>query len=153
MSFEIGVISDTHGLLRDEAVNELSGVDAIIHAGDIGKIDIIDQLNLIAPVYAIRGNIDTDNWAKNYPDERMFEFAGYQFFVIHNIKTLSVDTLEGKPDVIICGHSHKPLIDHQDGRLILNPGSAGPRRFKLPICLAKLRIDQGKLTPSIIDLV
>ena len=153
MSFEIGVISDTHGLLRVEAINHLKGVDAIIHAGDIGDSGIIDQLNDIAPFYAIKGNVDQGAWAKAYPDELRIELAGNQFYVIHNIKTLTEEVLVSCPDVIICGHSHKPRIDTQEGILVINPGSAGPRRFKLPICLAKISITEGKLSPCIIDLV
>ncbi len=151
--FEIGVISDTHGLLRPEAIDQLRDVDAIVHAGDIGGEDIIPRLGEIAPVHAIKGNIDQEHWANVYPDELNINLAGYEFYVIHNIKQIQETVYDRRPNMIICGHSHKPRVDTVEGVTVLNPGSAGPRRFRLPICLAKITIDQTSLTPRIIDLI
>lgn len=150
---EIGIISDTHGLLREEAIAALSGVDAIIHAGDIGQLEVINTLQNIAPVHVIRGNIDIADWANDFPDELSVEIAQYHFHIIHNIKQLDIENLEDKFDIVISGHSHQPNIAYKQGRLFINPGSAGPRRFRLPICLARLSIINGELSPRIIELV
>ena len=147
----IGVISDTHGLLRPEAVAALRGSDAILHAGDIGAPEILQQLEKIAPVYAIRGNIDVEPWAKTIPVTRTVELASQKFFLIHNRAELK------KPPqgvtAIIFGHSHQSAIENTGDILYFNPGSAGPRRFSLPISLGKIRIENGKLTPQLIPLL
>lgn len=153
MLAEIGVISDTHGLLRDEAIAALTNVDAIIHAGDIGAPEVIGRLGDIAPVYAIRGNVDKAAWAKDYPDELVIEIAKRRFRIIHDIKTLDCGVACNGVDVIVCGHSHKPRIDYDNGVLILNPGSAGHRRFRLPVCLATITIQDDSLTPRIVELI
>ena len=137
--FRIGIISDTHGLLRPEAERALTGVEHIIHAGDIGRPEIIDALRRIAPVTAIRGNVDNGEWAREYPDTNLVRLAGKSIYVLHDVKTLRADRGAGM-DVIVSGHSHVPKIDTVGGVLYLNPGSAGPRRFKLPITLATLEI-------------
>jgi len=134
----IGVISDTHGLLRPEAEQQLAGVDRIIHAGDIGRLEIIDRLGLIAPVTAIRGNVDKAPWAKVFRDTETLRLGGRAIHVLHDLHDLQCDPASRGISVVISGHSHKPLIETRSGVLYLNPGSAGPRRFNLPITLATL---------------
>lgn len=151
MSFRIGIISDTHGLLRPEAERGLTGVDHIIHAGDIGRPEIVDALRRIAPVTAIRGNVDSGEWARDYPDTNRVRLAGKSIYVLHDLKTLKADPGAGI-DVIVSGHSHVPKIDRVGGVLYLNPGSAGPRRFKLPITLATLEVTRAGVRPEIHDL-
>jgi uncharacterized protein len=151
MMFRIGIISDTHGLLRPEAERSLTGVDHIIHAGDIGRPEIVDALRRIAPVTAIRGNVDNGEWAREYPDTKLVRLAGKSIYVLHDLKTLQADARAGI-DVIVSGHSHVPKIDTVGGILYLNPGSAGRRRFKLPITLATLEITPGGMLPNIHDL-
>ncbi|MBR0752123.1 metallophosphoesterase family protein [Bradyrhizobium jicamae] len=148
MMFRIGIISDTHGMLRPEAERGLTGVDHIIHAGDIGRPEIVDALRQIAPVTAIRGNVDNGEWAREYADTSLVRLAGKSIYVLHDLKTLQVDPRAGI-DVIVSGHSHVPKIDTVDGVLYLNPGSAGPRRFQLPITLATLEITPGGMRPEI----
>jgi uncharacterized protein len=149
---KIGIISDTHGLLRPEAERHLAGVDHIIHAGDIGRPDIIVALRLIAPVTAIRGNVDTGEWAGDYADNERVRLGGRSIYVLHDLKTLCIDPVAQGVDVIVSGHSHKSAIEQVEGVLYLNPGSAGPRRFKLPITLATLEIGPSGLRPLIHDL-
>jgi uncharacterized protein len=146
--FRIGVISDTHGLLRPEAERRLAGVDHIIHAGDIGRPEILDALRRIAPVTAIRGNVDGGQWASEYADTKLVRLAGKSVYVLHDLKTLHIDSRAGI-DVIVSGHSHVPKIQRIDCILYLNPGSAGPRRFKLPITLATLEVTPDGLRPEI----
>lgn len=148
MMFRIGIISDTHGLLRTEAERGLTGVDHIIHAGDIGRPEIVDVLRRIAPVTAIRGNVDSGDWARDYPDTNLVRLAGKSIYVLHDLKTLKADLGHGI-DVIVSGHSHVPKIDMVGGVLYLNPGSAGPRRFKLPITLATLELTPDGMRPEI----
>ncbi len=145
---KIGVISDTHGLLRPEALNRLAEVDHIIHAGDIGALEVIERLRILAPVTAIRGNNDTDGWAKDYPEEAVLELQSRTILILHDLKTL----LERRYDVIVSGHSHKPNIETKGGVLYLNPGSAGPRRFKLPISVAILELGT-KISAKIYEIV
>lgn len=151
MMFRIGIISDTHGLLRPEAERGLTGVDHIIHAGDIGRPEIVDALRRIAPVTAIRGNVDSGEWARDYPDTNLVRLAGKSIYVLHDLKTLKAERGAGI-DVIVSGHSHVPKIDTVGRVLYLNPGSAGPRRFKLPITLATLEITPDGMRPEIHDL-
>jgi len=151
MMFRIGIISDTHGLLRPEAERGLAGVDHIIHAGDIGRPELVDALRGIAPVTAIRGNVDSGEWARDYPDTKLVRLAGKSIYVLHDLKTLQVDPFAGI-DVIISGHSHVPKIDTVGGIIYLNPGSAGPRRFKLPITFATLELTPDGMRPEIHDL-
>ena len=146
--YRIGIISDTHGLLRPEAERALTGVEHIIHAGDIGRPEIIDALRRIAPVTAIRGNVDNGEWAREYPDTNLVRLAGKSIYVLHDLKTLQVDPAAGI-DVIISGHSHVPKIDTVGGVLYLKPGSAGPRRFKLPITVATLEVVPEGMRPAI----
>ena len=148
----IGIISDTHGLLRPQALAELQGVDMIIHGGDIGGLEILKKLGQIAPVTVVRGNNDWDSWASVIPETQTVEVSGFRLFVIHNLKELAIDPHEAGLNVVIAGHSHKPLLAWRDGILFLNPGSAGPIRFKLPIALARLTIENNQLLPEIIEL-
>ena len=151
-SFRIGVISDTHGLLRPEAMLLLAGVDHIIHGGDIGNPDIVPVLRRIAPVTAIRGNVDTDEWAAEFADTELVNLEGRSIHVLHDLKTLRIDPAARGIDVVISGHSHVPKLQTTDQVLYLNPGSAGRRRFKLPITLATIDFGSGGLRPVIHDL-
>jgi len=152
MTFTIGIISDTHGLLRPEAERVLAHVDHIIHGGDIGDPEIITALRRIAPVTAIRGNVDTGEWATEFAETEFVRLAGRLFYVLHDLNTLQVDPVAEGIDVIVSGHTHVPQINTVDGLLYLNPGSAGRRRFKLPITLARLEIAPDGLKPIIHDL-
>ena len=148
----IGVISDTHKLLRPEAKAQLRNCDLIIHAGDIGSSEVISELEDIAPVRAIRGNIDKDAWAEAYPDEDVIEIEGRSIYVLHNLRELALDPCAAGFDVVISGHSHRPSIERKEGVLYLNPGSAGPRRFKLPIALARLTIKGDEIRATIEEI-
>lgn len=148
----IGVISDTHGLLRPEAVERLAGVQHIIHAGDIGRPEVISELGKIAPVTAVRGNIDRDEWAAGYPQTEFVKLAGRLIYVLHNLAELDLDPTAAGIDVVVSGHSHRPKIETVDGVIYLNPGSAGPRRFSLPIALATLDLSGDAIRPSILSL-
>ena len=151
IAYKIGVISDTHGLLRPEAEKYLQGNDVIIHAGDIGKFEIIKKLRKIATIYAIRGNVDNEKWANEFPDTLELEILNKKIFIIHNIKEVNASN-EKKYDIIISGHSHKPLIKKKNGILYLNPGSAGKRRFRLPVSIAQINIIEGNISAEIIEL-
>ncbi len=148
----VGIISDTHGLLRPEAVAALRGCELIIHAGDIGDPKILGELEKIGPVRAIRGNIDVQPWAREVPDTDVVEAGGLSIYVLHNLKGLDLNPRTAGFAAVISGHSHKPLIEMRDGILHFNPGSAGPRRFSLPITIGRLRVRKGKLEPEVIDL-
>lgn len=136
----IGLISDTHGLLREEAKSALSGSDIILHAGDVGSPDVLEELRVIARVIAVRGNVDRGEWADELPMAVLVEVAGIKIFLIHDIKQMEIDPVAAGVQVIIYGHSHKPGEKEESGILYLNPGSAGKRRFKLPIGLAVIEI-------------
>lgn len=146
----LGVISDTHGLLRPEAKSALTGCDAIIHAGDVGKPQVLEELQTIAPVTAIRGNVDT--WATDMPDTEVLILDGKTFFILHDLNALELDPAAAGFDAVISGHSHKPAIRRSEGVLYLNPGSAGPRRFKLPIALAIVSVSLEALDARILEL-
>jgi len=148
----IGLISDTHGLLRPEAVAALQGCAQIIHAGDIGKPQVLDGLRAIAPLEAIRGNIDTADWAQVLPERLDLRIGGLTLHVLHDLKQLDIDPLAAGVDVVIAGHSHKPKVERRDGVLYINPGSAGPRRFSLPISLALLELNDGDAQAELISL-
>jgi len=148
----IGVISDTHGLLRPEVITILCGVDYIIHAGDIGDPQVIEQLKTIAAVHAIKGNIDREMWANKFDDKAQIEIAGHKVFVIHNRDDLAFDPSCKGFNIVVSGHSHKPSIETINGVLYLNPGSAGPRRFTLPIALATLKVTGNTLEPTIHEI-
>lgn len=148
----IGLIADTHGLLRDEALAALRGCDRILHAGDIGDPRILDALAAIAPVDAVRGNNDTAPWAAALPDVLRVEACGIAIHLLHDIKTLATWPPTGRVDVIVAGHSHRPRIERRDGVLHVNPGSAGRRRFSLPVSVGILHLDAGGPTASIVEL-
>src|SRR6202167_5655146 len=152
MTFKIGIISDTHGLLRPEAERCLAGVDRIVHGGDIGRPEIIDALRRIAPVTAIRGNVDIEDWAVGYPETEVVRLAGKAVYVLHDLKTLQIDAIARGIDVVVSGHCHMPKIETADGVLYLNPGSAGRRRFGLPITLTTIDMTPDNLRPEIHDL-
>jgi putative phosphoesterase len=151
-SARVGLIADTHGLLRPEAVAFLTGCDHIVHAGDIGDRLILDVLGAIAPVTAIRGNVDTDSWAKRLPEATQVTVAGVTIYVLHDLKTLDLDPARAGIRAVVSGHSHTPVITERNGVHYVNPGSAGPRRFRLPITAGELRIDRGAVTARICDL-
>ena len=148
----IGVISDTHGLLRPEALEALRRSEAIIHAGDVGREEILRELERMAPVTVVRGNIDTSSWASKLPASNILEIAGTSIYVLHNVDELDLDPAAAGFSAVIFGHSHRPLIENRKGVLFFNPGSAGPRRFNLPISLGRLFVENGKLTPELIEL-
>ena len=148
----IGLISDTHGLVRPQALYALKGVELIIHAGDIGAPEVMDALKLIAPVVAIKGNNDREGWAKSLPDTRLVQIRSTRIYVIHNVKELDCDPIARGIQVVISGHSHKPSVVKRDGVLYVNPGSAGPRRFKLPISVARLFVRADTTAAEIIEL-
>ncbi len=148
----IGVISDTHGLLRPEAIAALQGCERIIHAGDIGTAEVLDGLRRLAPLDAIRGNVDSGDWAAAIPETLDLQIGGLRVYVTHDIKTMGFDPAAERVDVVIAGHSHQPKIEQADGVLYLNPGSAGRRRFKLPISLALLDIEDGQPRAQLVTL-
>lgn len=141
----IGVISDTHGLLRPQAVAALARVEHILHAGDIGDLTILDELREIAPVTAIRGNVDTDQIFQELPEAEAVELGGKLFYLIHDVKHLDLNPRAGGFAAVISGHSHKPAIEWNKGVLYFNPGSAGPRRFSLPVSIGFVTLQGGKL--------
>ena len=148
----IGVISDTHGLLRWEAEAALAKVDHIIHAGDIGTPEIIERLQRIAPVTVVRGNNDKGPWAEPLPATAIVEICGRRLYILHDIAKLDIDPVADQFAAVIAGHSHKPGVAEKGGVLFVNPGSAGPRRFSLPIAVAKLFIDKGAVRAEICNL-
>ena len=149
----IGVISDTHGLLRPEAVEALRGVDWLVHAGDVGKEAILAQLAAFAPVVAVRGNVDRGEWAQRLPLTETLQIGGTLLYVIHDVKELDLNPKTASLRVVISGHSHQASIREVNGVLYLNPGSAGPRRFKLPLSVARLEIDRaGEVVARLIEL-
>jgi uncharacterized protein len=149
---EFGVISDTHGLLRPEAVEALEGVDMIIHAGDIRNPEVLEALRVIAPVVAVRGNNDTDDWALTLPETEVVEVGCVALYVLHDVHALDLDPAAAGFDAVISGHSHQPAMARRHGVLFVNPGSAGPRRFKLPVSLARLSIRGETLDARLINL-
>jgi putative phosphoesterase len=148
----VGVISDTHGLLRPSALGALRGCDPIIHAGDVGDPGIIAALEEIAPLFVVRGNVDRADWARRLPPNVSVEIDGRLIYVLHDIAELDFDPAAAGFHAVIYGHSHRPSAERKSGVLYLNPGSAGPRRFDLPVTLAHLTLAQGVLTPEIIDI-
>ena len=148
----IGIISDTHGFLRPEAIKRLAGVDHIIHAGDIGAPEVIKGLQRIAPTTAIKGNIDAGEWANDYPNTELVVLGGRTLYVLHNLNEIKLDPAASGFDVIISGHSHRPKMETKNGVLYINPGSAGPRRFKLPIAVATLAFSDRVLLPQILEI-
>ncbi len=149
----VGVISDTHGLVRPEAVAALAGSELIIHAGDVGGPEVLEELGRVAPVVAVRGNNDRGAWADALAEFEAVEVGGAFVYVLHDLKELDIAPAAAGFRVVVSGHSHKPLVEERRGVLYLNPGSAGPRRFKLPVTAARLRLSGGDPSAEIINLL
>ncbi len=149
----IGLISDTHGLLRPEALRALEGSDLIIHAGDVGNPEILETLKTIAPVFAVRGNVDTDPWALALPESEVIEMDPATIYVLHDVHALDLDPVAAGFHVIVSGHSHKPSCTEHGGILFINPGSAGPRRFDLLVTIARLDMSRKPWNVDFIDLL
>jgi uncharacterized protein len=149
----IGIISDTHGLLRPEAVHALAGVKLIIHAGDVGNPEILAQLKQIAPVFAVRGNVDTGAWAQELPLTTVVEADGANFYVLHNLRELDLRADVAKFNFVVSGHTHQVQQVEKDGVIFLNPGSAGPHRFNLPVTLAILELSKKPWKAKILTLL
>jgi uncharacterized protein len=152
MMQHIGVISDTHGLLRPQAVAALRGCPVIIHAGDVGQPEILDELRRIAPVFAVRGNVDFGPWAMKLPETETVEVGDCRLYVLHDLNALDCDPKAAGFRAVITGHSHQPKIETKDGVLYFNPGSAGPRRFNLPVSVGRLILSGADLQAEIIKL-
>ena len=148
----IGVISDTHGLLRPEALDALRGAEQIIHAGDVGSPEILKKLVTIAPVTAVRGNVDKDAWAQELPETQVLETGGISIYVLHDLTKLDVKPEAAGFRVVINGHSHIPKQEVRNGVLYFNPGSAGPRRFKMPVSVGRLSIDGAQVSGEVVKL-
>lgn len=148
----IGVISDTHGLLRPEVVEALRGSRLIVHAGDVGNPEILPQLREIAPVIAVRGNVDRGPWAEVLPPTEVVDLDPVFLYVLHDLHELDLDPAAAGMRVVITGHSHQPKLEERGGVLYLNPGSAGPRRFKLPVTVARLWVHEGEVEAEIVEL-
>ena len=148
----VGVISDTHGLLRPEAVAALTGVERIIHAGDIGERAVLDALGRLAPVCAVRGINDRGGWARGIPETEVVEIGGVMLYVLHDLHELDLDPRAAGFAAVIAGHSHQPRQEQRDGVLYFNPGSAGPRRFRLPVSIGRLTVERGRVTGTLTTL-
>jgi uncharacterized protein len=148
----IGLISDTHGLLRPEAVSFLRGCDHIVHAGDIGDAEVLDQLSALAPLTAVRGNNDRGPWADRLAQTELVQVGGLLIYALHDIAELDIEATAAGVQVVVSGHSHKPLVLRRDGVLYVNPGSAGPRRFKLPISIGELLVDGALVSARLAEL-
>jgi len=149
----IGVISDTHGLLRPEAIQALRGSDHIIHAGDVGDPTILERLGELAPLTAVRGNVDVEAWARKIPESNVLEIQGCTIYVLHDLGALDLNPESAGFQAVIYGHSHMPRQEFKKGVLYFNPGSAGPRRFHLPISVGKVFVERTKLRAEILELV
>ena len=149
---KIGVVSDTHGLLRPEVVTALNGVDLILHLGDVGKISILDELSKIAPVTAIRGNIDREGRCAKLPETEVVLIEGHYVYMLHDLKTLHLNPEAAKFSAVLSGHTHVPNHITKKGVLYFNPGSCGPRRFELPVTIGFLTVTNSKLEPQIVYL-
>jgi putative phosphoesterase len=148
----VGVIADTHGLVRPEALAALRGVDRILHAGDIGGPEVLRALEAVAPVTAVRGNNDRGPWAETIAETEAVEVAGAWLYVLHDVKTLDLDPRAAGFAAVVSGHSHRPGRAERDGVLFFNPGSAGPRRFRLPVSVGRLTVDGGRIASALVEL-
>jgi len=148
----VGVISDTHGLLRPQAVSALQGSDLILHAGDVGDPLVLEHLRALAPTIAVRGNVDTGGWAKRLPVTKTVSAGDLRLYVLHDVSQLTLDVKKAEVAAVISGHSHRPTAAMVDGVLYLNPGSAGPRRFSLPVAVARLKISGQRISHEIVEL-
>ena len=151
-SRRIGVVSDTHGLLRPEALRRLRGVDRIVHAGDVGGPEVLRALEALAPLTVVRGNNDRGAWARALPETAVLEVGPVRLYVLHDVKTLAVDPKATAMDAVIAGHSHRPSLGTEDGVLYMNPGSIGPRRFTLPIAMGFLTIRGARVRGELVSL-
>jgi putative phosphoesterase len=149
---QIGLISDTHGLLRQEAIDALRGSELIIHAGDVGEPEILDALRALAPVVAVRGNVDKADWAQVLPETAVAQAGGAMIYVLHDLNALDLNPLAAGFQVVVSGHSHKPGSHKRDGVLYVNPGSAGPRRFQLPVTVARLNLERTPYEVEFVEL-
>jgi len=148
----IGLISDTHGLLRPQAIEALRGSELILHAGDVGKQEILEGLRELAPVVAVRGNVDTSDWARSLPETAVAEAGGVLLYVLHDLNTLDLNPAAAGFHVVVSGHSHQPRKFERDGVLYVNPGSAGPRRFQLPVTVARLTLQRTPFAVEFMEL-
>jgi uncharacterized protein len=148
----IGVISDTHGLLRPEAVEALRGVDLILHAGDVGSSEVLETLKGIAPVVAVRGNNDKGEWAEELPQWEVAEVGSISVYMIHDLKEIDLSPAAAGFQVVVSGHSHKSSVEERTGVLYVNPGSAGPRRFSLPVTIARLKVSGEAVSAEVVEL-
>lgn len=148
----VGVISDTHGLLRPSALDALEGCERIVHAGDVGEESILRQLAEVARVEAVRGNVDIEPWANRLPETLVVEVGEAALYVLHDLAMLDLDPVAASIQAVIYGHSHKPDVDHRDGVMFLNPGSAGPRRFHLPVSVAILTVRGREVDAEIVEI-
>jgi len=148
----IGIISDTHGLLRPEAINALRGSERIIHAGDVGAPEILQQLSAIGPVTAVRGNVDKGAWSRKLPGTQVLELGSISIYILHDLAQLDLKPRAAGFSVVVSGHSHVPKQETRDGVLYFNPGSAGPRRFKLPVSVGRLVVEHGGVWGEILQL-
>lgn len=151
-AFSVGLISDTHGLLRPQALDALRGSRYIVHAGDVGDPAILAALGRVAPVTAVRGNNDTAPWARKLRETAVLEAGHARIYVLHDLKALDIDPAAEGFDVVVAGHSHRPGKQVRDGVLYVNPGSAGPRRFSLPVCVGKLAVRAARLDCTLLEL-
>ena len=149
----VGVISDTHGLLRPEAINALQGSAHILHAGDVGAAEILETLRTTAPVTAVRGNVDREAWARSMPENQVVEIDGVSIYMLHILTELDLNPEAAGFAAVVYGHSHKPAAEMKKGVLYFNPGSAGPRRFSLPVTVGKLMIERGAIRGEIIHVL
>lgn len=147
-----GVISDTHGLLRPEALNALAGVDRILHVGDVGAPEVLARLARIAPVTAIRGNVDTEDWALELPETEAVELGGALIYMVHDLGRLDLKPEAAGMRVVVYGHSHQPKMEEKNGVLYFNPGSAGPRRFRLPVSVGRLEVKAKQVRGELMEL-
>jgi putative phosphoesterase len=148
----VGILADTHGLIRQEAISALQGCDLILHAGDVGKPEVLVALEQIAPLTAIRGNVDHGAWAESLPAQTTVEIHGVRLHLIHDLNDLAIDPIANGFSALISGHSHRPSLKIRDSVHLINPGSAGPRRFRLPISIALLVVEDGLLYPTLVEL-
>jgi uncharacterized protein len=148
----VGLLSDTHGLMRPEALAALRGCDLILHAGDVGSEDVLVALRGLAPLHAVRGNNDRGVWAARLPASEVVEISGRCIYLLHDRHELDLEPAAAGFDVVVSGHSHRPLAEVSEGVLFVNPGSAGPRRFRLPIGVARLRLGDGRCEAELVEL-
>jgi len=149
---KLGLISDTHGLLRPQALDALRGSEMILHAGDVGTPEILESLKALAPVVAVRGNVDTEEWASSLPETTVAEAAGTSIYMLHDVHALELDPGAAGFHIVVSGHSHKPAASERNGVLYINPGSAGPRRFRLPVTIARLDLAKKPWRVEFIEL-